>query len=450
MNAPFSLFRAVCYADIFDFPLTLQEAKDRAIVVGTPLSRIHIKDELQELDGYVFLRGRDHLIHKRLERKKANEEKLHRAKKVAQFLGKIPTISAVFLTGGVAVGNAQKNDDIDFMIITKPGWLWTTRFVVVILSKLLGTYTHKRVLRSESTQYDANTWCLNLWLDETALEVPKDQRNIYTAHEVIQAVPLFDRTGIADVFLSKNRWITDYIACRIFPRKNLPNSKKISKTFIEDFCFWMQFHYMKHSMTHEKISRSYAFFHPMHTSNDVLRSYQTYIQRYAQPIPRFYTQPKMRQMINHLGKLRENRKTIVLATGVFDLLHEEHRRFLMAAKRAGDVLVVGIESDKRARELKGEGRPRKSQNIRLMNIKELSYVDYTLVLPENFHTQEDYEYLLRYLHPKIYACSSHTLHQENKQKLMEKYGGKLVVVHTHNPHISTTRHLEEKQRNKNV
>ncbi|MBI5151501.1 MAG: adenylyltransferase/cytidyltransferase family protein [Candidatus Pacebacteria bacterium] len=450
MNLPFSLFRAVCYADIFDFPLTLREAKESAIVVGTPLSRIHIQNEIQEQGGYLFLRGREHLVYERLKRKKTNEEKLNRAKRGAQFLSKIPTISALFLTGGVAVGNAQENDDIDFMIITKPGWLWTTRCVVVLLSKMLGVYTHKRVLRSESTQHDANTWCLNLWLDETALEVPKEQRNLYTAHEVIQAVPLFDRHAIADEFLSKNRWASDYIAPRILPRNNLPEQKITSRSLIENFCFWMQYQYMKHSMTHEKISRSFAFFHPMHTSNDVLRLYQTYMQRYAQPIPYFYTQPKIKQVIDRLGRLRKDGKTIVLATGVFDLLHDEHRNFLMAAKRAGDVLVVGVESDKRARELKGEGRPKEPQNIRLKKLKELSFIDFAFILPENFNTQEDYEYLLRYMHPQIYACSSHTLHQENKQRLMKRYGGELVVVHTHNPYVSTTRSLKEKQRSKNV
>src|SRR3990172_12032671 len=50
-------------------------------------------------------------------------------------------------------------------------------------------------------------------------------------------------------------------------------------------------------------------------------------------------------------------KKIVLVTGVFDLLHDEHRNFLKVAKKAGDFLIVGLESDTRVRALKGVGRP---------------------------------------------------------------------------------------------
>jgi hypothetical protein len=44
--------------------------------------------------------------------------------------------------------------------------------------------------------------------------------------------------------------------------------------------------------------------------------------------------------------------------------------------------------------------------------------------------------------PQIYAISSHTAHQKSKTFLVEKYGGKLLVVHEHNPEISTTKILE--------
>jgi rfaE bifunctional protein nucleotidyltransferase chain/domain len=50
-------------------------------------------------------------------------------------------------------------------------------------------------------------------------------------------------------------------------------------------------------------------------------------------------------------------KTIVFTNGCFDILHVGHVRYLAAARRLGDILVVGLNSDDSVRELKGAGRP---------------------------------------------------------------------------------------------
>jgi len=68
------------------------------------------------------------------------------------------------------------------------------------------------------------------------------------------------------------------------------------------------------------------------------------------------------------AKLHAQGKKIVLATGFFDLLHQEHINFLTKAKVVGDILIVAVESDERARALKGEGRPVKSQLVRCQKV----------------------------------------------------------------------------------
>lgn len=163
-------------------------------------------------------------------------------------------------------------------------------------------------------------------------------------------------------------------------------------------------------------------------------------------------------------KLHADGRTIVLATGFFDLLHEEHIRFLRKAKSAGDVLIVSVESDERARALKGEGRPIEPQSVRCQHLLELrastgsdlegsaqlrrgrsdpqsNLVDYVVALPPDFDHFEAYDSLMSAISPEIYAVSSHTTHLKSKTFLVEKYGGKLVVVHDFNPEISTTRIL---------
>ncbi len=133
-------------------------------------------------------------------------------------------------------------------------------------------------------------------------------------------------------------------------------------------------------------------------------------------------------------------KKIVLATGFFDLLHQEHINFLIKAKAAGDVLIVAVESDERARVLKGEGRPVETQAIRCDHLA--PYADYVITLPDDFDHFEAYDALMSSVRPHIYAVSSHSDHLPNKTFLTEKYGGKLVVVHAWNPRVSTTQILQ--------
>jgi D-beta-D-heptose 7-phosphate kinase/D-beta-D-heptose 1-phosphate adenosyltransferase len=136
---------------------------------------------------------------------------------------------------------------------------------------------------------------------------------------------------------------------------------------------------------------------------------------------------------------------IVLATGFFDLLHAEHKSFLGKAKAKGDVLIVAVESDARARALKGAGRPVEPQVTRCQNILNLDVVDYAVALGDDFNTFAAYESLIAAVVPDTYAVSSHTTHQKNKQFLIEKYGGSLEIVHEFNHEISTTQIINQQK-----
>lgn len=158
-------------------------------------------------------------------------------------------------------------------------------------------------------------------------------------------------------------------------------------------------------------------------------------------------------------QLRNAGHKLVLATGFFDLLHEEHINFLNSAKNAGDVLIVAVESDERARILKGEGRPIETQLIRCDRLSNLTLtdsrihgftdsrklVDYIISLDESFNNPAAFESLIEAVRPSVLAVSSHTAHQDKKAMLVEKYGGTLKIVHTHNPEISTSKIIIKNQ-----
>jgi cytidyltransferase-like protein len=134
----------------------------------------------------------------------------------------------------------------------------------------------------------------------------------------------------------------------------------------------------------------------------------------------------------------KTKKIKVLVTGVFDLLHEEHLIFLRKAKKLGDYLIVGIESDKRVKEIKGLNRPINDQKKRVEKLENEQIADQVLILPEKFSKGEDHLQFIKKINPDILAVSSHTAHLDKKEEIMSSVSGHLEVIHDHNPEISST------------
>ena len=136
---------------------------------------------------------------------------------------------------------------------------------------------------------------------------------------------------------------------------------------------------------------------------------------------------------------------VTLATGVFDILHIEHLRFLKRAKQQGDVLFVGIERDRRVRQLKVRGRPVNSEMQRAQVLSALKSVDCVFLLPDDMENQAGRERVIQNLKPDIYAVSANTPFLQEKEKIIKKFAGQLRVVLEHNPNISTTKIITAKR-----
>src|SRR5947207_13300515 len=80
-----------------------------------------------------------------------------------------------------------------------------------------------------------------------------------------------------------------------------------------------------------------------------------------------------------LTRERASGKSIAFANGIFDLLHVGHVRYLQAAAREADVLVVGVNGDESTRMLKGEGRPLANENERAEIVAALRGVGYVTI-----------------------------------------------------------------------
>lgn len=81
-------------------------------------------------------------------------------------------------------------------------------------------------------------------------------------------------------------------------------------------------------------------------------------------------------------KLHNEGKKIVFTNGCFDLLHIGHVRYLEEAKKLGDILMVGINTDASVKKLKGPTRPIQNENDRAEILASLKAVDHTVLFGE--------------------------------------------------------------------
>ncbi|HKK21794.1 MAG TPA: D-glycero-beta-D-manno-heptose 1-phosphate adenylyltransferase [candidate division Zixibacteria bacterium] len=82
-------------------------------------------------------------------------------------------------------------------------------------------------------------------------------------------------------------------------------------------------------------------------------------------------------------RLQRKGKKVVFTNGVFDILHRGHVEYLARAKREGDVLVVGLNSDASVRRIKGKSRPLQSEQDRAIILLALESVDYVVLFGED-------------------------------------------------------------------
>jgi rfaE bifunctional protein nucleotidyltransferase chain/domain len=119
-------------------------------------------------------------------------------------------------------------------------------------------------------------------------------------------------------------------------------------------------------------------------------------------------------------------KTMVFTNGCFDILHVGHVRYLAAAKRLGDVLVVGLNGDASVRELKGIGRPLNSQDDRAEVMAALEAVDHVIIF-----TEKRASHLLRQMRPQVYTKGGdYTVDSLDREEIvaLKEIGARIAIL----------------------
>lgn len=129
----------------------------------------------------------------------------------------------------------------------------------------------------------------------------------------------------------------------------------------------------------------------------------------------------------------KTREGLVLANGIFDLLHVGHVRYLEGAKAAGGRLLVAVNSDASARKLKGPGRPLLPLPERMEIVAALGCVDWVTWFEEG-----SVEEVLRRVRPSIHAKGTdYTADTVPERAVAQSLGVRTVIVGDPKQHASS-------------
>ncbi len=129
---------------------------------------------------------------------------------------------------------------------------------------------------------------------------------------------------------------------------------------------------------------------------------------------------KLKDIIAHCKGLGMR---VVLTQGSFDMLHIGHARYFEEAKRHGDILVIGVDSDEKIRSRKGPERPIVPQEERLEMVAHMRPVD-IVVLKELDHPKW---HLIKTIQPDVLIATKETYSKKELADL-KKYSGEVIVL----------------------
>ncbi len=286
------VLKTLLYSDIFDYPLSKEEIwkflisptkQDKKEILGC----LNAKNTFFEsINSLFFIKGRKNIVNIRREREKYSLRKIIFAKEIIQKLTIIPTVYFIGISGALAMRNSEKDDDIDLFVVAAGNCVWTTRLLMIIFLSFLGAY------RKKKDKNVSNKICLNMLIDENVLSFPKQRHDLYTAHEVSQIMPIFNRNKTYEKLLTSNVWIKEFLPNVFEKRPKMPFVSKTSLINKSANCLFrvlaiefvarnIQLWYMKKNITKETVSNNFLAFHPFDYKVYVLNNYKKKIAKYV-------------------------------------------------------------------------------------------------------------------------------------------------------------------------
>ena len=196
-----SVHATVSYADVFDMPIEVDHL--HRYLVGQRLSLDETNRMVDELvaggrlgrrGDVVYLAGRDEVLDIYDERTQRAATMWDEAEKWGRRIGRIPFVRMVAVTGGLAVDSVADHDDIDYFIVVRPGRLWLTRLMIIVLGRI--------------ADRDDIDLCPNFIVSTSMLNMT--EQTIYVARELAQMCVIVG-DDLCQQARSTNSWMFDLL-----------------------------------------------------------------------------------------------------------------------------------------------------------------------------------------------------------------------------------------------
>jgi predicted nucleotidyltransferase len=218
-NLEKSIIATICYYDTLDYPLTgfeiykyltnPSQIMNRELITNVSFNKIldalenssELRKIIQEKNGFYFLQGKEKILPQRIKRQKLADQKWKKARKIIWLLQIIPYLKMIAVSGSLALGNTRKSSDVDILIVTKAGRIWTCRTLITILITLLGKKHHKGKTRDRI--------CLNHYITDKSLRIPFE--SLYNAQTYARLVNVYENSPLFQQFQKENLWVKNYL-----------------------------------------------------------------------------------------------------------------------------------------------------------------------------------------------------------------------------------------------
>lgn len=191
-----SILSVLAYSDLFDYPLKAEETRrflDTQCALSDVAECLSTDEKIGSQDGYFFLKGRDAIVEIRRTRELVSTKPMKRAMLYGRIIGALPFVRMAAITGSLATHNLSKNADMDFMLVSRRGRVWTARAFALLLGRLARLF--------------GDVICPNVIVSESALEW--NARNLYAAREFAQMIPVSGWV-VYERLLQANSWVRDF------------------------------------------------------------------------------------------------------------------------------------------------------------------------------------------------------------------------------------------------
>jgi len=210
-----AILDTVNFYDLFDFPLTkgeiidnLWKVKADSVEIIKQVDELITDKILDNSESFIFLSGRQELVNIRKERYLSSFHKLQQIDKEKWIFKLSPFVKMIAIANTLAYANAKPDGDIDILVVTQKGRLYTTRVFLTFWLLILNKWRHGK--------YVKDRYCLSFLVSEEGMDMSRlkfsDSDDIYLCFWTKWLKPWYiTDKNIANRYYSENKWVKKFI-----------------------------------------------------------------------------------------------------------------------------------------------------------------------------------------------------------------------------------------------